>query len=536
MTHGINYSGPVVLAILDGVGIAPPGPGNAVSEARTDFLARASRDYLNIPLAASGSAVGILPGTMGNSEVGHSTIGCGQIIHRGAAKVSATFETGEIWQTSAWQGLVRQVLAHNSTLHLSGILSDGGVHSHISHLEQILATASQSGIKTVRLHLIFDGRDVSPRSAPSYLKRLQDFLHQLNQPDYLIASGGGRMVFVADRYNSDWKIVQAGWDAIVLGQASHTFASAESALDKFYQDQNLNDQYLPPFVITKDQGPIGLVKDHDAFLFFNFRADRAIEFTSAFVDPEFDAFDRKFVPQVFFVGMTEYDSDRHLPAHTLVPSPVFSDTLNFFLGQRQISQYAISETVKFGHITYYFNGNSYQKAPLEFHQEILSDTVPFNTRPWMKSAETTDALLENLPNFRFLRINYPGGDMVGHLGDLQSTIQSIEAIDLQLHRIAKEVDRLGGILIITADHGNAEALLDQNHHPLTAHTTNLVPCIFYDNTKNAKLYHPAKISQPGLSHLASTIAFLLGQSNPPSSWQPSLLESASSHIPPSMLK
>lgn len=524
----LHYDGPVVLAILDGVGLSSHTSGNALKRAHTEFLDKAMTEYPMIPLQASGEYVGITRGTMGNSEVGHNVIGSGQIIKQGIAKIDEAFATGNVFESKAWRQLIKHVKDHNSTLHLAGIFSDGGVHSSLDHLLKLLDKAHSEGIKRIRFHLVLDGRDVAPQSAEKYIEILNDKICSYKgDPDYEIASGGGRMVYVADRYNSDWNIVKAGWDAIVHGQAHAKFASALEAISVIREaDPHIQDQYLPPFVITDENNhPIGKIHDHDAIIYFDFRADRALEIAEAFTFKDFPFFDRGQIPKdLYFAGMTEYDSDRHIPEHQLVPPVKIKDPLNQLISKHNLTQLAISETVKFGHITYYFNGNSYEKPTGETQINIPSDTRPFDTRPWMKSAETTDAVLDNLKKYDFIRINYPGGDMVGHFGELEPTIVALEAIDIQLARIAKAVDRLGGILIITADHGNAEEILDSKGRPKTAHSTNPVPCIFYDNTLNRTRYHLTDQKHPGLANLASTLALLLGLNNYPDSWLPPLIK------------
>lgn len=538
----LNYRGPVVLVILDGVGLRDEKAGNALLNARLSFLNSAVKKYLHVPLEASGEAVGILPGTMGNSEVGHNAIGSGQIIKQGIANIEESFQTGEIWQSKAWTGAIENIKKSctDATLHFAGIFSDGKVHSDIRHLEKMVTQAYKEGVRKIRLHLVLDGRDVSPQSALEYVQRTEEFFATFAEADYKIASGGGRMVFVADRYESDWSVVKNGWDAMVHGRASYQFTNATEAIEYFRsQDAEIQDQYIPPFVIVNDGAPVGKVENGDSFIYYDFRADRAIEIAMAFTYRDFPYFDRGDRPEVFFAGMTEYNSDTHVPEYQLVPPVKISEPLNVFLGEHDISQLAISETVKFGHITYYFNGNSYAKAPKETHIEIASDALPFNTRPWMKAAEITDYVLENMEKYRFVRLNFPGGDMVGHFAELESTVVALEAIDLQLSRLATKVDELGGMMIITADHGNAEELLDERGEPKTSHTTNPVPCIFYDNTENKNRYQLANLSDvgmtktaetetnpelgAGLSNLASTIAFLLDLPDYPDSWRPSLL-------------
>ena len=541
----LHFDGPIVLAVLDGVGMRVARSGNAVRQAHTEFLDAAMLKYLNIPLAASGEAVGVMPGQMGNSEVGHNALGSGQIIKQGIAQVEAAFATGDIWTSKAWQGAIK-FLNGKGTLHFCGIFSDGGVHSDIKYLEKMIEQAYKEGVRRIRIHAVFDGRDVSPQSEPKYIERLEKFCKKFPDADFRIASGAGRMVATADRYENDWGMVKLGWDMMVHGQAPREFRSATEAIKTLrHENPGIQDQYLPAFTIIENVGatsalssraekvrssvcrrtePIGQIKDGDAMIYYDFRADRAVEIATAFTEEKFDKFERGRVPKIYFAGLMEYDSDRHIPKNTLVPPIKIESPLNTFLAQNKVSQLAVSETVKFGHITYYFNGNSYKKAAKEEQIEVPSDTQPFNTRPWMKSAEITDIVLDKMSDFDFVRINYPGGDMVGHFADLEATIVAMEAIDIQLARLAKKVDELGGMMIITADHGNAEELIDKDGVAKTSHTSNPVPCIFYDNTPNAKKYQSADLKDPGLANMAATIAMLCGLSDYPAFWQPSLIK------------
>ncbi|MBR3176168.1 2,3-bisphosphoglycerate-independent phosphoglycerate mutase [Candidatus Saccharibacteria bacterium] len=541
----LQFDGPVVLAILDGVGLAPDSAGNAVSKARTSFLGQAAREYLHVSLNASGEAVGLLPGQMGNSEVGHNTMGAGQTMKQGIARIEEAFNTGEVFNSDAWKGAMTRILSENrgrfdnfgnswyneeigpATLHFAGIFSDGGVHSHISHLEQMVEKAYSEGVRRMRVHAIFDGRDVPPQSEPRFIRRFEEFVRRFPDADIRIASGGGRMTTVADRYENDWSVVARGFDMMVNAEADYYFKSAEEAIMMLRRiEPNVQDQYLPAFVIVDEkERPVGKIEKGDALIYFDFRADRAIEIAMAFTYYDFPYFNRgNYSPDdVYFVGMTEYNSDTHVPEHRLVESTQISQTLNQFLSKKGVSELAVSETVKFGHITYYFNGNSYDRAFGEDFIQVDSYTEPFETRPWMKSAEITDKVLENLSKYKFIRINYPGGDMVGHTADMEATIVAIEAIDICLARIAAEVDKLGGVLVIVADHGNAEELLDQNGAKKTSHTTNRVPCIIYDNTKNRWKYKISDIEDPGLANLAATMAVLLGQNDYPESWEQPLI-------------
>ena len=544
----LSYDGPIVLAILDGVGLAPDGPGNAVSKARTSFLGRAAREYPHIALNASGEAVGLIAGQMGNSEVGHNTMGAGRAIKQGIAKIEEAFATGEVFDSEAWKGAMLRVLNKGGasadidkndsswyneemdqhTLHFAGIFSDGGVHSHISHLEQMIQQAYEEGVRRMRVHAIFDGRDVLPQSEPKYIRRFETFAAKFPDADIKIASGGGRMTTVSDRYENDWQMVARGWDMMVNAQADYYFKTAEEAITILRRVKpGVQDQNLPAFVVVdKEEKPVGKIEKGDALIYFDFRADRAIEIAMAFTYWDFPYFNRgDYTPDdVYFVGMTEYNSDTHVPEHRLVQPVVINETLNEFLGKRGISQLAVSETVKFGHVTYYFNGNSYNKAPGEEHIRIDSYTEPFETRPWMRTAEITDTVLANLDKYKFVRLNYPGGDMVGHTADMEAAIVAMEAIDLSLARIAAKVDELGGVMVIVADHGNAEELLDTDGAKKTSHTTNKVPCIIYDNTVNKTKYQSAPVHTQGLANIAATMAVLLGQNDYPESWDTSLIE------------
>lgn len=520
----LNYQGPVVLVIMDGVGLRDDPEANAVKQAHLETLNGLMEHYPVAKLGASGEYVGIIKGDMGNSEVGHNAMGAGQIVLQRSAAVENDVNTGKIFDTQTWLDIVTQIQHNNSTLHFMGIFSDGNVHSNISHLEKMLAQAHKDGIRRVRIHILIDGRDVPPQSEPKYIRRIEQFIAELGGPDYRIASGGGRMVITCDRYENDWGMVQRGWHTHVLGEGRQ-FANATEAIETYRSEvSNLQDQYMPPFVIAENGEPIGTINDGDAVVYIDFRADRAVEMAQAFTYNEFPFFNRMRRPNVYFAGMTEYNEDLHVPEHVLVGSPVFEHTLTEYLATKGIKQYAISETVKFGHVTYYFNGNSYHIPEGEVDEEVPSYTEPFNTRPWMRSAETTDKLIAAIESgqYDFLRINYPGGDMVGHFGELEPTITAMESIDICLKRIVEAVSRAGGITVITADHGNAEELANEDGTAKTSHTTNRVPCIFVDDTENANNYQLSSDDR-GLANLASTIAILLGQ-EPHEAWLPPIIE------------
>ena len=479
---------------------------------------------------------------MGNSEVGHNALGSGQVFAQGALLVSNSISSGKMFESETWKAAVKNVLDNDSTMHFLGLFSDGNVHSNIEHLRSMIEHAKKDGIKRVRIHILLDGRDVGETTALEYIDPFENFLTSLRSDnfDICIASGGGRMKITMDRYEADWSMVERGWHTHVLGDA-RMFESASDAVKTLRDETNAIDQDIDPFVIVKDGKPVGTIEDGDTVIFYNFRGDRSLEISRAFEGgQDFDKFDRVRVPNVYYAGMLEYDGDLHIPAHYLVNPPEITNTLGEYLAGTGISQLAISETQKYGHVTYFWNGNKSGKfsEELETYIEIPSDIIPFEQRPWMKCAEITDKLIEMLlcGKYKYLRCNYPNGDMVGHTGNYQATIISIEALDLQLARILPVIDKLQGAVIITADHGNADEMYEidkktkspkisaqGNPKAKTSHTLNPVPCIFYDNFNNDK-YNVKTNDAYGLSNIAATTVNLLGY-EAPDMWDKSIIES-----------
>ncbi len=496
-----------------------------------------------VSLKAHGTAVG-LPSDddMGNSEVGHNALGAGQVFAQGAKLVSQSIESGKMFASATWQELIANVKSNNSTLHFLGLFSDGNVHSHIDHLKAMLVRAKEEGVNKIRIHILLDGRDVGETSALDYILPFEEFLTSLRSDDLdiCIASGGGRMKITMDRYEADWSMVERGWKTHVLGEGRQ-FASAEEAVKTYRAETGVIDQDLPAFVIAKDGKPVGTVEDGDSFIFFNFRGDRSLEISRTFDEGDtFDKFDRVRHPNVVYAGMLEYDGDLHIPSRYLVSPPEITNTLGEYLAGSGISQLAISETQKYGHVTYFWNGNRSGKfsEELETYIEVPSDVIPFEQRPWMKCAEITDKLIECLESgkYRYLRVNFPNGDMVGHTGSLLATVCSMEALDLQLARILAVVDKLGGVAVITADHGNADEMaeLDKktkapktnkggSYKAKTSHTLNPVPCIIYDASGEGRISVKADNGQFGLSNVAATVVNLLGY-EAPEMWDESLIE------------
>ena len=522
----IKYNGPVVLIIMDGVGLSDRTEGNAVKQAHLETFSQIIQNHPTLELGAAGHYVGIPDGDMGNSEVGHNAIGTGEIIAQNTKAVDEAILGGKAFKEPTWQNAIQNVKDNHSTLHFIGIFSDGGVHSDIRDLFKMMEQAHSEGIERIRVHALVDGRDTPPQSEPKYIQMFEQFVHGLGDPDYRIASGGGRMYITADRYENDWPMVERGWRTHVLGEGRQ-FPNATAAVEAYRaEDPDVQDQYMHEFVIVENGQPIGTINDGDSVIYFDFRADRAIQISMAFTYDDFPYFDRIRRPKVNYVGMMEYNNDTHVPALTLVPPISFKHSLPRFLSEKGIKQYAISETVKFGHITYYFEGNDSELLPGETELEIQSDedSELFVQRPWMKSAEITDNLLAALESkeYQFLRVNYPNGDMVGHFAELEPTIIALEAVDIALRRVIETVDKLGGITIVTADHGNAEELIDETGGPKTSHTTNKVLCTLVDNTENRDKYQLID-SDFGLANLTSTISLLLGL-DPDPNWLPPIIK------------
>ena len=542
-TKFAGVEGPLLTIVMDGVGIAPDNGANAVAKAHTPTLDRLMKDYPMLAIKAHGTAVG-LPGDddMGNSEVGHNALGSGQVFAQGAKLVSQSIETGKLFGSATWRELVGGVLKNNSTLHFLGLFSDGNVHSHIDHLKALIEAAKRDGVKKVRVHILLDGRDVGETSALDYVLPFEEYLNSLRSADFdiLIASGGGRMQITMDRYEANWAMVEAGWKTHVLGEGRQ-FASAEEAINTYRAETKVIDQDLPPFVIAKDGEPVGTVQDGDSVIFFNFRGDRSIEISKAFESgADFDKFDRKRVPEVLYAGMLEYDGDLHIPSRYLVNPPEITNTMTEYLVSAGIPELAISETQKYGHVTYFWNGNKSGKfsEELETYIEIPSDVVPFEQRPWMKCAEITDKLIECLRSgkYKYLRVNFPNGDMVGHTGSFLATECSMEALDLQLERLLKVVDELHGAALITADHGNADEMYeidkktkgpkvskDGSFKAKTSHTLNPVPFIIYDNFSRGEYKVKLGREDFGLSAVAATTVNMLGF-EAPEIWDESMIE------------
>ncbi|TMQ09165.1 MAG: 2,3-bisphosphoglycerate-independent phosphoglycerate mutase [Deltaproteobacteria bacterium] len=518
--------GPVVLVVMDGIGRGAGDEADAVAIAATPTLDRLWVPGLRAELRAHGKAVG-LPSDddMGNSVVGHNALGAGKVYAQGALLVDRAIASGALFEGPVWRDIIARG-ARGGAIHFLGLLSDGNVHSHVSHLEALLAQAARAGARRLYIHALLDGRDVPPTSALEYVDRLERYLGNLRSSgagiDARIVSGGGRMQITMDRYEADWTMVERGWHTHVLADAP-PFPSAAAAIEQLRAEHpGVIDQDLPPFVVA----PPTPIRDGDAVVMFNFRGDRAIEISRAFDDDELRAFDRVQRPDVLYAGMMEYDGDLHIPRHYLVSPPEIDRPMGELLAA-----------------TYFWNGNRSGKfdSSTETYREIRSDVVPFEQRPWMKAAEITDALIAELRTgvHRFARTNYANGDMVGHTGSFDATVIAVEIVDLQLARLVRAVDELQGILVVTADHGNADEMFQRDKagaiardktsgQPVvkTSHTLNPVPFLIHDPARSDRYeIDPARAATAGIANVTATCLELLGFT-PPDDLEPSLLRLA----------
>ncbi|MCX7049847.1 MAG: 2,3-bisphosphoglycerate-independent phosphoglycerate mutase [Candidatus Sumerlaeota bacterium] len=550
--------GPLLLIIMDGVGIGKNDASNAVYMANAPTIKRLFAAPLYTQLQAHGMAVG-LPSDddMGNSEIGHNALGAGRVFDQGAKLVNKAIETGAMFRGEIWRKAIEtaraqfrvpssefRVPSHEPratnheplppTLHFIGLHSDGNVHSHTTQLYAMLRQAAKDGVKRCRLHILHDGRDVPAKSALTYIEASEKVLAEINAShpgaDFRIASGGGRMITTMDRYQADWTIVERGWKAHVLGQG-RPFASATEAVQTVYnEDPKMTDQYMESFVVVKDGKPIGTIEDGDAVVFFNFRGDRAIEITMAFEGgPEFNKFDRVRVPKVFYAGMMQYDGDLMLPENFLVTPPLIERTVCAYLATEKIRMFAVSETQKYGHVTYFWNGNrsGYIDASFETYHEILSDKIQFDQAPKMKALEIADWTERALRTggYKYGRLNFANGDMVGHTGNFDATVIAVETVDQCSARLINVVNELGGVTLLTADHGNSDEMWTEKkgkREVKTAHTLNPVPFCIVDSGYAGE-YRMSKVEKPGLANVAATILNLLGY-EAPEEYRPSLIE------------
>jgi len=536
----------LAVIVLDGWGEEKPDQYNCIHVAETptmDSLKKGAPENWTL-IKAHGPAVGLpTEDDMGNSEVGHNALGAGRIFAQGAKLVDYALASGKIYQGEGFKYI--KECFENGTLHLIGLLSDGGVHSRLDQLQLLLKGVPQHGAKRIRVHILTDGRDCLDGSSIGFVETLENDLAELRKQgvDALIASGGGRMYVTMDRYENDWGVVKRGWDAQVLGEAPYKFRSAVEAVKKLREAPKASDQYLPPFVIVDENDKaVGPILDGDAVVTINFRADRMTMVAKAFEYENFSAFDRVRYPKIRYAGMLQYDGELKLPAHYLVSPPDIDRTSGEYLVHNGIRTFACSETVKFGHVTFFWNGNrsGLFNEELEEYVEIPSDSgITFNVQPKMKALEiaerTRDAILSG--RYDQVRVNLPNGDMVGHTGDIEATVVACKAADEAVKIILDAIEQVGGIYLVTADHGNAEDMVKRNKSGqpakdkdgkiqiLTSHTCSPVPIAIGGPGLTKGVRFRSDLKQPGLANVASTIINLLGF-EAPSDYEPTLIEVA----------
>ena len=541
---------PALLIIMDGWGMGSGGEEDAIAMARTPVFDRLWGEYPHTSLMTHGPYVGLPSGKdLGGSEVGHLTMGAGMILDQGPTRINKAIENGSFF-TSEALGEVMSRGVQGGCVHLLGLLSDGNIHSHIDHFRALIEHAFKIGVHRLRVHALLDGRDVGIQSAHTYVAELEKVFALINTHEgfeYGFASGGGRERIIMDR-DHDWSKVEAGWQLMVHGQGEHRFPSMQAAIKHFREaTPGIVDQDIPGFVLVDgDDRPVGMIQDGDAVVMVNFRGDRAIEITEAFELDDFSGFDRGGVggrgPNVLYAGMMVYDEDRNLPVLQLMGPTKVTNPLGRRLIDLGIRQFRLTETQKFPHVTFFFNGG--YREPLDRSMEdyilIPSDKgVSFADAPLMKAEEIADKAVELIASgdYGFGLINFANADMVGHCGQMQPVITAIEAVDAAVGRIVDALQAAGGSALITADHGNAEEMrvaIKGGDEPSTRHSLNPVPCILFDAAYDGSytLRQPADgdnvQTMPGLSHIAATMLNMIGYPAP-QGLQPSLIEPKGEH-------
>ena len=522
--------GPLIHVVLDGWGVGAADETNAVNKANLPVMSRLIRGCPYTQLWTHGKYVG-LPNEkdMGGSEVGHMTMGAGMVMEQGPTLIQNRLQSGEFFENPVLSRIIQNCVERDTPLHLLGLLSNGNIHSHVDHTEAIIRHAFQSGIRRCYLHALLDGRDVGVQSALDFTEPFEKLFSELKgqRPgiDYAFASGGGREVITMDRDNN-WEKIETGWQIHVHGQSENQFPSIRDAIEHFRkQNPEIIDQDIPGFVIIRKGEAVGRIEDQHALIFTNFRGDRATEFSQAVLADDFPYFERYRCPEVLFAGMTQYDQDNQIPPDYLVGTPVVEEPFGKRILELGLKQFRLSETQKFAHVTFFYNGG--YREPLDPLQEnyhfIASDKIPsFAERPAMKAPGISKKAVEfiNSGEYQYGLINFANADMVGHTGDLQATVRAVEAVDAALDNIVRAIDAVNGLLVITADHGNADEMLISNQNGTleisTKHSLNPVPFLIYDPLYNGD-YRLKPFGQDynnNLSNIAATNFLLLGQAVP----------------------
>jgi 2,3-bisphosphoglycerate-independent phosphoglycerate mutase len=502
---------PVLLLILDGYGMTGNKEGNAIAAARTPNMDRLFSTYPHCELESSGESAGLPEGQMGNSEVGHLNIGAGRIVYQDLTRITKSIRKSEFKKNRNLLDAMNIVRSKGSSLHLMGLLSDGGVHSHISHLYALLALAGEQGIKKVYVHAFLDGRDVPPKSALTYLGEAEEKMKEL----------GGEFATVSGRYyamdrDKRWERVEKAYDAMTKGEGLEA-ESATIAVKKAYE-RGETDEFVAPTVIFRKQKPVSSISDNDTIIFFNFRSDRAREITRAFIDENFNGFNRKTHPDTHFVCLTQYDETFDVIV-AFPPEPI-KNILAEVLSRNKLRQLRIAETEKYAHVTFFFNGGVEAPVPGEERTLVPSPNVAtYDLQPEMSAFPVTDRAVKAVSSVKYdvIIINYANCDMVGHTGVFDAAVKAVEAIDMCVGMVYDTVIQAGGLLIITADHGNAEKMVDETGGIHTAHTSNRVPFVICETG--------LRLRDGILADIAPTILEVLGIEKPEEMTGRSLIQS-----------
>jgi len=503
-----------MLMILDGFGENPKKEGNAVKLAKTPNIDRLMKEYPNTKIAASGLAVGLPEGQMGNSEVGHTNIGAGRIVYQELTRITKSIENGDFFSNEELVKAMENCKKNNSKLHILGLVSDGGVHSHIRHLFGLLEMAKRRDIEEVYVHCFLDGRDTPPASAESYIQELEEKMRK---------KGVGKIATVAGRFygmdrDKRWNRIQKAYNAIVFGEGNKS-SQVINAIESSYQKE-VFDEFVEPTVLTNGEKPVATIEDGDSVIFFNFRPDRAREITRAIVDKEFKEFETKKM-NTYFVCFTNYDET--MPnVHIAFKKEMIKNTLGEIVSKNGGKQLRIAETEKYAHVTFFFNGGEEKQYEGEDRILVPSPKVEtYDMKPEMSAYEVTQKVVEaiNSEKYNCIILNYANPDMVGHTGSLSAAIKAVEAVDECVGKVITAIESQKANLIITADHGNAEQMIDyKTGEPHTAHTTNLVPLILISERENVKL------REGKLADIAPTLLELMGLEKPKEMTGESLIE------------
>ena len=505
-----------MLMILDGFGDNPNKDGNAIKLAKTPNIDKLMKKYPNTEIRTSGLAVGLPDGQMGNSEVGHTNIGAGRIVYQELTRITKSIEDGDFFTNPEFIAAIENCKKNHSKLHILGLLSDGGVHSHIRHLFGLLEMAKRRDFEDVYVHCFLDGRDTPPASAESYIIKLQDKMAE---------KGIGKIASISGRFYSmdrdkRWERVKKSYDALVNGIGNKA-GSAIGAIEDSYQKE-VFDEFVEPTIICNGDTPVAKIEQNDSVIFFNFRPDRARQITRSLVDPEFDGFETKKDLNLYFVCFTSYDET--MPnVHIAFKKETLKNTFGEYISEKGYTQLRIAETEKYAHVTFFFNGGEEKQYPGEDRILVPSPKVEtYDMKPEMSAYEVTDKVLEAISEDKYdvIILNYANTDMVGHTGSLPAAIKAVEAVDECVGKVVKLVESKQGSMLITADHGNAEQMIDyKTGEPHTAHTTNPVPLILVTANEKLKLKNDGK-----LADLAPTMLDLMGLEKPEEMTGESLLD------------